>query len=639
MLPWSELRKLIVRGREVPVTATLTLHGEFDGSQYGWVMGGVRIATVVLGPGEYTLTRDGSKLAVTQDGVPRIVDDGESAVVMTDGVPLDAASSPVVVSAAGWFFSPGRLDRALDEVFPSGPVTETVHEGRCAFRIPGLPAQYMDASGAPRSITMDAETGVLLAVDTGDGGGELTDLEFPDSLPAETFRWGAARFGTPQCPEPHFVPLPEDVPAGHRVIQAVIRPGDRSRDPNLSWEQGVITELSLGFIEDGDAGSPERWNLPDVVAPCTVTAWSEPVYKGEPVDRMRDGSVLRWESVLRGDGWTAFWDSDRPTSGYVTLTGSFVAHSYGAPWRSPTRTFVHRIDNCPPAQRVLTLDLDAATPPVVEEKGARPPESLDSAVITRFGEVTTLWRRSFSLPVVWGTDLASGETRRVLLPLTVPQGFSMAGGEVLHVDTGAQEFTVEASGTVTEIDHVEPARPRLPGEQRYWPHPDGGWIVFSQEWLDDEAWPVNLRLGRLSEDGDLRWALDPADPIDDLWIFDGQIVTGWSETLTLRDADLEVIRRVQLPLKFHRPERTGPWLGQWVHGFVNSRGVQEGEDTYQLINPLIGDDVLSIPASRGSVNVQWLDGELWVADDRLRVFTKDAAGEWAGREVEVDVYM
>lgn len=665
MMPWSQLRTLIDRGREVPVTATLTLHGEFDGSQYGWVIGGERIATVVLDPGEYRLTRDESRLFVAQNGVPRVADDGENAVVMTDGEPLDAASSPVVVSAAGWFFSPGCLDRALDEVFPSGPVIETVHEGRRAFRIPGLPAQYMDASGAPRSITVDAETGVLLAVDTGDGGGELTDLEFPDSLTAETFRWDAARYGAPRRPEPvvpesgpeqvdewdeepaedaveeaaegaepYLVPPPEDVPAGHRVIQAVVRPEDRPHDPNLSWEQGVTTELDLGFVEDGDAGSPERWTLPDVIAPSTVTAWSEPVYKGESVDRMRDGSVLRWESVLRGDGWTAFWDSDRPTSGYVNLTGSFVAHSYGAPWRSPTRAFVHRIEECSPAQRVLTLDLDAAAPPVVAEEGD-PPEPLNGVVITRSDEVSTLWRRSSGLPVVWGTDLTSGKTRRVLLPLPVAQGFSMAGGEVLHVDTGAQEFTVDASGTVTEVDRVEPVRPRLPGGQRYWPHPDGGWIVFSQEWRDDEAWPVNLRLGRLSEDGDVRWVLDPADPVDDLWVFDGQIVTGWSKTLTLRDADLEVVRRVQLPLKFHRSEQTGPWLGQWVHGFVNSRGVQEGEDTYQLIDPLTGEDVLSVPVPRGGVSVQWLDGELWVADDRLRLFTQDAAGKWTGREVEV----
>lgn len=671
MMPWSQLRTLIDRGREVPVAATLTLHGEFDSSQRGWVMGGERIATVVLEPGEYVLTREGSRLVVTQDGVPRIVDDGESAVVMTDGEPLDAASSPVVVSAAGWFFSPGRLDRALDEVFPSGLVAGTVHEGRRAFRIPGLPAHYTDVRGAPRSITVDAETGILLAVGTGDGGGELTDLEFPDELPAETFRWDAAQYGTPRRPEPtvsdsepehgpehgpeqvdgwdedpvesadsaqeqglHIVPLPGDVPAGHRVIQAVVRPEDRPHDPNLSWEQGVTTELSLGFIEDGDVRSPERWNLPDVIAPCTVTAWSEPVHKGESVDRMRDGSVLRWESVLRGDGWTAFWDSDRPTSGYITATGSFVAHSYGAPWRSPTRAFVHRIDECPPDQRVLTLDLDAAIPPVAAEEEC-PPEFLYGAVITRSGEVTTLWRRSSGLPVVWGTDLASGETRRVLLPLTVPQGFSMAGGEVLHVDTGAQEFTVDASGTVTELDTREPQRPELPGDQRYWPHPDGGWIVFSQEWRDDEAWPVNLRLGKLSEDGDLRWVLDPADSVDDLWVFDGQIVTSWSATLTLRDADLEVIRRVQLPLKFHRPERTGPWLGQWVHGFVNSGGVQEGEDTYQLIDPLTGEEVLSIPATRGDVGLCWLDDELWVIDDRLRVFTKDATGEWTVREVEV----
>lgn len=383
MMPWSQLRTLIKRGLDTPVTATLALHGGFDGSQYGWVTGDERAAIVVLDPGNYRLTRVGSGLTLTQGGVPRIVEDGQKAVVMTDGEPLDATPSPVIVSAAGWFFDGGRLVRALDEVFPSGPVTGTVHEGRRAFRIPGLPAQHMDASGAPRSITVDAETGVLLAVDTGDGGGELADPEFPDVLPADTFTWDASRYGTPQRPEPlmpersrgntdrrametpeepepvdtdapQLVPLPDDVPADHRVIRAVVRPEDRPHDPDLNWEQGATTELALGFIEDGDAGSPERWDLPDVVAPCTVTAWSEPVVEGEAVDQRANGKGFRWGTVLRGDGWTAYWDADRPTRGYVTVTGSFMAHSYGAPWRSPTRAFAHRVDSCPPVQRVLT---------------------------------------------------------------------------------------------------------------------------------------------------------------------------------------------------------------------------------------------------------------------------------------------
>lgn len=141
MMHWSQLRTLIQRGMDVPVTATLTLHGDFDGSQFGWVMGGERVATVVLATGEYRVFRDGRKLLVTeadsQHDVPRLLIDGKRAVVMTDGDPLDAASSPNVVSSATWMVDRELLARSLASTLPAGPVTDVTHEGRPAHRVPG----------------------------------------------------------------------------------------------------------------------------------------------------------------------------------------------------------------------------------------------------------------------------------------------------------------------------------------------------------------------------------------------------------------------------------------------------------------------------------------------------------------------
>lgn len=203
MRTWSDIRSLLTHGASVPVIATLRLWGEPDGSQFGWIMGNERIAGLVLAPGEYRITRDGRRIRITDtDGTPRLVDDGDRAVVMTDGDPLDATELLSVTMSATWLRSPDRLLRELDQLFPSGPVEETVRDGRDCLRIPGLPAQHLDASPATRWITVDAATGVLLAVDNGDGGGELVEVSFPDAVPADAFTWDGDRFGTPRRPDP-----------------------------------------------------------------------------------------------------------------------------------------------------------------------------------------------------------------------------------------------------------------------------------------------------------------------------------------------------------------------------------------------------------------------------------------------------
>jgi hypothetical protein len=203
MRPWSDIRSLITHGASVPVTATLRLWGGPDGSQFGWIAGDERLAELKLAPGEYRIIRDGDRIRITDtDGTPRLVDDGDRAVVMTDGDPLDATEYLAVTMSATWLRSPVRLLRELDQVFPSGPVEETVRAGRDCLRIAGLPAQHLEASPATRRITVDAGTGVLLAVDNGDGGGELVDVSYPDAVPADAFTWDSDRFGTPRRPDP-----------------------------------------------------------------------------------------------------------------------------------------------------------------------------------------------------------------------------------------------------------------------------------------------------------------------------------------------------------------------------------------------------------------------------------------------------
>lgn len=174
----------------------------------------------------------------------------------------------------------------------------------------------------------------------------------------------------------------------------------------------------------------------------------------------------------------------------------------------------------------------------------------------------------------------------MLLPLPVCRGFSLTGGDVLHVDTGAQEFTVGASGAVTEV-LPEPAPPA------------------------------------------------PVDRAEERWVIDGRVFTGRSDTLTQRDADLEVVRRIRLPWRAQETEQVGHWLGGRIPAPRDSGGGQTGSETYRLIDPLTGAEEFSVPVTSSDVTAQWLDGELWIVDSRLRVFTRDATGEWTGSDTGI----
>lgn len=672
MTAWSQLRRLIECGMDVPVTATLTLHGDFDGSQFGWVMGGERVATVVLEPGEYRLIRAGRKLLVTETaarhGVPRLLTDGERAVVMTDGEPLGAASSPNVVSSATWLLDHGLLEQSLALTLPAGPATGVVHEGRPAHRIPALPVRFPDGPELRRAITVDDATGVLLAVEIGDGGGRLSDLRFPDVLPADTFTWDDVRFGTPQRPEPvgrqhrgcdeteqvtPVTPLnraslaaevaawevaaPDPLPENHRHLEVVV-----VLDEDGSVERGGTCDVRLHFSEHGDSdrlvayGRP-RWTG---VEPHTVTAWAEKLADAAPVDQSDQGRGYRWQTVLRGDGWCAQWDADRPVRGYIQVTGVFYTDPYDVVRVPPTRGRVHqieldyRVEDHPPASGteatggrfesagggdrfwwndgqwvaheqflLITMDLDRAEPPqTAPTLSGVAPQTVDEFAITRHGGERVLWRpEPGGLPAVWRTDLTSGETRRVLLPLPVGSRIELTGGESLLVRAGDEEFLVEdaeVDGAAVVRALGKPTRP--------------------------PAAPAAVDQGQSC-----------ADPVDKLWIFDGRVVTGWGDVLTIRDAGPEVIQRIRTPWRALGSVQVGPWLG----GVVEGSGIRDEDGswqwTWQFIDPFTGEVQLSIPVAGHGVHSSWCGEELWVADGRLRVVTRDAEGEWTTREVAV----
>lgn len=420
MYSWSALRCLIVRGTSASVTATMRLHGDFDGSQLGWMIGGERMANLVLGPGDYRLVRDDRRCLVTEmDGTPRLLDAEDPAVVMTDGDPVDGSENLSVTTPATWLLYPRQLLRILDQVFPAGPADEVTVRGRRAFRLPGLPGRHLDCSGRTRWIDVDADTGVILAMDTGDGGGDLVDVAFPDVLDASVFSWDTRRFGTPRRPEP--------------------------------WQPPMSAGTS------------------DLLDPTSEPSEERPV---------------------------AQWNERRAT----------------------------------------------------EEEN-----------------------RAFR----------------------------------------------ELCGVAPERDMP------LPGYDFVQEHPDGGYIVLNER-ADEDARMLACHLGRVI-DGAVHWVEETYSL--EGWkvlVVDGRIFTSDETTLTLRDTDLDVVRRYWAPASNHWLEVVGPWFGAF-HFRLSSTdpGWNEDDDSgmYQLLDPDTLDMVLEVPVDESDVAARWINGELWLSDGNLRIFT------------------
>ncbi|MEJ6550386.1 hypothetical protein PQI66_12610 [Corynebacterium sp. USCH3] len=653
------------------------------------------------------------------NGTPRLVDDGERAVVMQEASPLEATGCLALTSSAGALFSRDRLNMVLDRVYPAGPAEQVTHDGRAAWLVPGLPTRHYRLPEMPRTMVIDAETGVVVRVDNGDGGGELTDLECPASLPLGDATWrpeDSAKYGIPVAPEPwrprssdaqgdalqedaarateppvgeftrflesYSQPAPAPVPEGHRSLLIVGSPPEDPSDRLPAWHRGTTVGLRLRFEEsDGSGGG----TYPTFVEPCTVRAWAEPVQDGEPVDQRMNRRGFRWQTVLRGDGWTAQWDADRPVIGYVEVTGVFHAGAdYGHPY-SPTRGKLTRVrlgcdlrhqdaatsavplppvdvmdvrdlpfwDNEPWFGGVdhflLSMDLDAAAPPVVKE--THEPQGVHHFAVSRDGDTTTLWRpEGGALPALWRTDLGTGDTGRVLLPVVVhPYGhtpyweFPTHDGTSLRVRCAGREFLVDRDGDVRDAPPESPAFPGITGiddtPSHVRRHPDGGWIVVYVEWDVAPDGGCIQHLGRLSDDGEVTWVESLLNvPNVSLVTAGGRIFTGMENLLTVRDSDLGVVVRRRLPWHVESLVELGPWLG------IDRRGRRPGivgaddpGDCYSLLDPQTFDSVLDIdinPDLSFRTYARWFDGELWFADGRLRVFTPQQDGTWTSRDIE-----
>ena len=149
------------------------------------------------------------------------------------------------------------------------------------------------------------------------------------------------------------------------------------------------------------------------------------------------------------------------------------------------------------------------------------------------------------------------------------------------------------------------------------------------------GWPVSSGvqyLGRADVNGDVtwirEWEVGEADTVATLLTVGGHVMLWRHSAVQYLDGDLEVVREARLPDGLppeagYSPEVSGGFL------------VASGGGVLAVLDPADLSVALQVEAdARAHAQVDD-NATIWVADDRLRLFTKDAAGEWTVREVEV----
>ncbi|MGO1379686.1 hypothetical protein ACT3S7_09570 [Corynebacterium sp. AOP34-AQ2-28] len=489
------------------------------------------------------------------------------------------------------------------------------------------------------------------------------------------------------------VPPPEPAPAGHRTLPVEIATWMIEDDgyplPSLGDTESFL--LVFAEVTDGDHGGV------DVV---TLDAWAEEVRS--PTWRVEQGGTWRWWTILRGDGWTAQWAAPRPVVGYVRVTGSLHHDPYriGLPNISPTRGRVCRIQlagddlevdvgavRLPfPSGRAkgryvgvrsvrFTLDLDEATSPepwkatptwfegFAVSLGGSANQSEKSGKSGKSGMSATLWRVDESLPLVWKTDLHSGESETVTLPVKIsefkqytrvilgPQGngcvVALKGHRRLLLEGGDDGSGISVSEVpvppvlMDDMDQVVDA-----------PEAWGGWIVGRYEEADlqasrteDRTWhgPEQrgaLHLGHVSDEGYLSWLNkdDANGPTTCARILaTDEVVMIWKNNeLQYLDSGLQAVGESRLPddvsSEYMEVDTAGPWVT--VRSVViggAGRGSGSSGLRISLVDPGTLDVVFSEPCGpRAQVQADGRD-TVWLADGDLQRATRAADNDWTTR--------
>lgn len=438
-------------------------------------------------------------------------------------------------------------------------------------------------------------------------------------------------------------------------------------------DPGETVEFILEFRETSEE-SEEVADCADMTV--TVDAWAQEYPGAGAVDPER----MTWNTLLTGDGWSARWDAPRPVLGRVRLTGTFHRESLRPHETTvvPTRGSLTRIRTLNgrrgEEQRIaevdriwrpglddgigsylVDLDLDAASRP--EPADLQRPCVVHGFAVTGDAGHRAFWRGDRRLPLVWRTDLASGTTTSVALPLRINDAemyLARVQGptsdpeqdacRVITVDRhfGRRHFTVSGDGIFVEDDEkaAVPGRTEAgrivsryeEGRSRMYTPPSG---IYGRPVTGGVQY-----LGRVAADGDVtwirEWEVGESDTVATLLTVGGQVMLWRRGAVQYLDGDLEVVSEARLPDGLppetgYSPEVSGSFL------------VVAGAGVLAVLDPSDLSVILRVEVdARAHAQVDD-NATIWVADsrlqggtrDRLRVFTQDAAGEWTGREMGV----
>ena len=344
---WSDMGELLARGVDASFEAELVVRPPMSPVPpiRFWAMDDPR-ANLHAGAGRTRIVRAGGTRARLDhaDGRRTLFDDGQVWQVAPDGSATEFRVRSLNASgyAALLIDQPDNAEEALGYGFPAGEIRRSSHQGRPVAVMSG---DARDGFGAIE-IYVDLDTGLLVRVAATDDSWEawLEDLQisqFDDSV----FRWaGRAEPPGPIHPGAEWIPAPFTGQLISVPDQEPLATDPRARRLRASLDEIVIAdgqlspprvgetiEVHLTFFDD-----PSPMNA----QPVEVRARAEPIGRDAPyVDHQ---GVLRWSTILRGDGWTAKWSAPRPAIGHVLVTGHFaiIHDAAAAPWFTPTRAAV-----------------------------------------------------------------------------------------------------------------------------------------------------------------------------------------------------------------------------------------------------------------------------------------------------------
>lgn len=703
-----QLRDLVAGSRDTPMTATLRLHDD-PAAQQVTITTQQSAEILRLPAGDYLFHAHGPRWAIsTTDGEPLLRFDGQHTVVhgVQLSTPGDAEGSAIdddrLILAAAAQPLIRRDPRIVDYLHEraertAGPATVITAQRRCDQTLwvvrsaRAYDSKHQD--GQQRDLvelTVDAHCGVMTALTIDGRRSELLDIDTDTPMTDDMFAWpGPVTKGEPwerkrlraefSAELERLSITAPTLPTDHRIIPVTVPTWTVEDDLQPQATLGDTIALSLVFQETD----------PDNTDAVTVDAWAEQMPGARPVNPQRP----IWQSALHGDGWTARWDADHPVAGHVRVTGQFHHDPPISPDRAlqPTRGQVVRLQlideqldqqqHIDVAEATLplpafwlidtasysvgavryTLDLDTAQQLEPEPYGA--PTWFTGFLVTHTPQ-PVLWRADARLPLVWKTDLTTGMSTPVSLPLRVTDidapgiRLTRATDKGVHVRAAGRRFTITRDDSViaSVIDDPAPDRPAVLDSVDEVAHLPGAgeWIVSDYEPMEElfetpqqaqqaatYGMPVSrgiLRLGRVTADGELHWVrhneVTGSLPRAGLLSVGGKVVLWRHGVCRYLDKDLAVVREASLPnalpdqLRYATPRVSG--------GFI----VLSGGDTLIVVDPAdVSGAQLSVLLQvqvTGPAHGQVDDAStVWVADTHLRLFTKDQEGRWTDQDMAV----